>query len=93
MNSDRWVDAYESASRTSLGVASDGRRAAIRSKARRSGQAPSVCTAWKRGTRESAPMATVSPIDSIQALARAPPPTWTTSRSGAGPFASAAAIS
>ena len=40
MNSERWVAAYESAARTAGGPAPAGRRAATRSNARGSGQAP-----------------------------------------------------
>ena len=56
-------------------------RSTTRSNARRSGHAPSVCTVSSRGARASAPSAAASARPRPQALASAPPPTWTTRRS------------
>ena len=80
MNAERWCAANRSTS-------SAPSRELTASKARFNGHAPPVCTVSMRGEPRpsSAPSATASANAWMQALASAPPPTCTTSRSSGTP--------
>src|SRR6266511_2186241 len=83
MNSHRCVRAY---ARAASGAAPFScRHASTRSNARASGNATVVWTVWSVGTRSRAPSSLASRRPWITALARAPPPTCTTTRSSAAP--------
>ena len=78
MNAERWA-------RRSGARPSSGPPEPTASNARFNGQAPSVWTVSMRGESASAPSAAASAKAWMQALASAPPPTWTTTRSSGTP--------